>query len=795
MATLYYYKVKNYYNRSAKRYDTLQEYGDYVFMETASHLNFNMRDGVVATIVAGKVDNEYRAQADYVIYAEDNVNITSRWYIVEQDFNRKGQYIVSLYRDVLADNWEDIVNAPIYIEKATLPSNNPLIYNREELDVNQIKTSETQLKDKTGCPWIVGYFARRDGEGNITTMTGNINNDFTADIVLTTPISDWSYYTYTSNWFNEVPSSWSLNMYVWRIPLLVVAQVEYFMQSDGTVSKDWWWSGDSKGYQTKNNEVEPDISVIQPLWAGIKDAFSALVPSTGTATADYASTLAFENLNGKIIEDNLGQFYRITLTEGDVQNETADIEDSDDAYTLLDNTFQSYFNGPTTWGSPFELVRTYTRKKIVLSLIEDMNGYAYEITSARNHLLDQPYDMFCMPYGSITVIDDTSSTEVEVDGQLSLTTATEMMTKYGVGNSAYIYDVQLLPYCPLPQSMITDDAEITVSDAKQFGTIKDSNNDVVGYIFHCSNSSFTFDIEMQISVDNTKLENQCDMYRLVSPNFNGTFEFNLAKNGGMNAINVDCTYLPFNPYIHLNPDFHVLYGADFNDARGLICGGDFSLPAINSSWNQYQIQNKNFQAMFDREVQNMEVQRKYERTSDIVGAIVGSATGAAAGAMAGSAAGPIGMGVGAAVGGLASAAGGIADIAIKDALYNETLDYKRDMFNYSLGNIKALPQSIAKTTAFTYNNKLFPILEYYTCTEEEKVAVANKIAWNGMIVGAIGTINDYIDNIWSATVDGTTINDKGYIKGKIIQLTNINEDYHMAKAIADELNMGVYTKL
>lgn len=792
MSAIYAFKFNNYYNRKLKKYESLDDYPEPDFIETDTYCNFNPNDGINTSIVLGRPgNNDCYGDCDYLIYSDNNVDITSRWFIIEQKRKMKGQYEVLLHRDVLADNWDKIVESPMFVEKATLPSNNPLIYNQEEITTNQIKTSETLLKDKTGCPWVVGYFARRDGEGNITTLTGNINNDFTADIVLTTSISDWSYYTYTSDWFNEVPSSWSLNMYAWRIPTLVVAQVEYFMQPDGTVSKDWWWSGESKGYQTKNNGIEPDVSVIQPLWAGIKDTFSALVPTTGTATADYASTLAFENLNGKIIEDSLGKFYRIALTEGDVQNSTEDIDSSEDAYTLLDNTFQDYFNGPTTWGSPFELVRTYTRKKIVLSLIEDLNGYSYEITSTRNHLIDQPYDMFCMPYGSVTVVDDTSSTDVEVDGQLSLTTVTEMMTKYGVGSSNYLYDVQLLPYCPLPESMITDDAEITVSDVKQFGTIKDGNNDIVGYIFNCSNSSFTFDIEMPIAVQNYKIENQCDMYRLVSPNYNGQFEFNLARNGGMNAINVDCTYLPFQPYIHLNPDFHMLYGEDYNDARGLICGGDFSLPAINSQWNQYQIQNKNFQNIFNREVEHMDVNHKYEMTEAYFGAATGALTGAAGGAVMGTMVAPgIGTVLGAAAGGLASATGGIADIAIKEGLYSEAVDYKKDMFGMQLENIKALPQGIARTTAFTYNNKLFPVLEYYTCTDEEKEAVANKIAWNGMTVGAVGKIKDYIDNVWNYG----DINDKGYIKGSLIRFEDAEEDFHNVNAIADELFKGVYVK-
>jgi hypothetical protein len=78
------------------------------------------------------------------------------------------------------------------------------------------------------------------------------------------------------------------------------------------------------------------------------------------------------------------------------------------------------------------------------------------------------------------------------------------------------------------------------------------------------------------------------LYRLVSPNYSGQFEFNLSKMfTNTVSFNVDYTYKPFNPYIHINPVFSGLYGNDWDDARGLICGGDFSLAVVNDAWTQY----------------------------------------------------------------------------------------------------------------------------------------------------------------------------------------------------------------
>ena len=104
------------------------------------------------------------------------------------------------------------------------------------------------------------------------------------------------------------------------------------------------------------------------------------------------------------------------------------------------------------------------------------------------------------------------------------------------------------------------------------------------------------------------------------------------------------------------------------------------------------------------------------------------------------------------------------------------------MYNYNLGNIKATPNTLTKTSAFTILNKLVPFLEYYTCTDDEKQAFINKLSYNGMSIGVIGTIRTYIDN---------TYNNHKYIQGSIIHIDIDNEDAGVRNAINDELMRGV----
>ena len=168
MATLYYYKFNNYYNRKLKRFSSLSEYQSFmVFAETGNNLNFNPNDGVNTQVTAGRQENPYNVVADYCIYSEDNSNITSRWFIIEASRNRGNQYKISLRRDLLADFYDSWTQSDCFVEKAILPDDSPFIYNQEQITTNQIKTDEVELKDDTKMAWICGFINRESPETQV----------------------------------------------------------------------------------------------------------------------------------------------------------------------------------------------------------------------------------------------------------------------------------------------------------------------------------------------------------------------------------------------------------------------------------------------------------------------------------------------------------------------------------------------------------------------------------------------------------------------------------------------------
>ena len=770
MATLYYYNFKNYYYPSTKRFSDLSGYQPYlVYSETSNNLNFYDNDGVNTEIVAGRSGNPYYDKANYVIYSKDSTTITSRWYIIDAVKNSSGQYKLQLHRDLPVDYYDEWTQSDCFIEKAILPDSSPFIYNQEQITTNQIKKSEKQLTDQTKMAWICcfvdkTYKQKQDFEFNVTILPDKTTSDITKE----------SWYKYS-----QTPAQVTTNSNITLTTKISGSQLKaryeglngsYRVVSSGNpVFGIYNTDGDKFGTWLSERKDQ-----FYDSWNQYKSLY--------VGADDQEGIDAIGDLKGKIyLDSSTNKYYKLSYEDSE-QTVTTVIDSNkagDNVYTSWNNIINSapssyiYSSGNGYWDVSYSLK---TRKLVISEVTQGQ----YTMTYPDSHLdnKDGPFDIFCIPYSDGTTIV-TGNDRFTTNKQLAMSIASEI----GRNMTTNCYDIQLLPYCPFMHST-TYLGSLLMIDSARFTPIKDSAGKVQYGIFFSDSSSGTFDIKYKVNITNKKMSNQVDMMRLVSPNYASQFEFNPARNEGVNYFNVDYTYLPLGSYIHVNPNWGGLYGKDYNDARGLICQGDFSIMYLSDPWKNYQTQNKNYLEVFNREVSNLETNYKYQRIQSGVSAAVSAlSSGLAVGGL-------INAGTGV-LSGAASAAGGIADLVIQQQLHNEQLDYKNDMFGYQLDNIKALPNSIAKTTAYTENNKIFPILEYYTCTEEEKQAVANKIAYNSMTVGIIAKPINYIGNSWSYG----DIQDKGYIKCKLIYLygTSAN-DFHMVNMLGEELNKGVYTK-
>ena len=488
------------------------------------------------------------------------------------------------------------------------------------------------------------------------------------------------------------------------------------------------------------------------------------------------------SLEGKILQDTSnGKYYKISVVKTG-STTTMDIPKSGNLDIPFYNIMVNNNWLITTARPPMSLYVSAPVYSIRLTEVLSQT-LSYNIPQRRNFTLDAPYDIFAMPYS------DEFETTVEgatykSSKDIALAVANSM------GSDTKVYDIQLLPYCPFDVSSFAP-FEYTTADTKAYSYINDGASKHVGVIFNITSTTIRTAITAldELRPKNLKLANQTQMARIVSPNYDGAFEFTPARNGGVDYFVVDQTCKPYQPYIHVAPNWKQLYGSDFGDARGLVCGGDFSLPRLNDEWKAYQVANKNYLNSFNRQIENMEINNKFTRRQEIA-SVISSAAGLGAG-IAALKGGPAGAALGIGSAGI-SAGMGIWDIAMNDALRAEQLDYTKDQFGFSLDNIKARPTTLARVGALNANNKLFPFVEVYDCTETEKAAVAAKIAMNGMTVGVVDTLDKYIDNTWSGTVGSTRYNYQGYVKGKPIRLIGLNDESHYASTLSQEMNSGVY---
>ena len=776
MENIYLLKYNNYYNRRIKRFANVTDYSSYIVAQINETANFNPGDGVTTTFVFNLADD---VNANYLLAVDANDSSKfTRWFILDAVRLKSGQYRLELRRDLIADVLTDLYDAPMFIEKATLPIDNPLIFNSENMTFNQIKNSEILLKDGTECAWIVGYMARNDGDGNITHISGSvatINNQYISLTTMTKTqfINDIIGQTLSDS---RIELTCSFNQENKPYDIKTILYYENIGQGYVAPEKD--------RHNVWACSKLPDLTSYNPIdYARLRSNISSAM----NLKTNVTNSLFY---NGKNVKLSDGKIYNVEIKlSNDSEYIVKDIPSTmPNVFEDLNSNFKNWLDSTgsvnnTIYGNPYGSI-AYKVKSVSAVLTEVMQDgtYSFDIPISRNKVKDAPYDMFAIPYSPDKnnepyvwiAANDMGAEGARLNSEISLLVAQYISEKWG----ATLYDLQLLPYCPLPELLsdpgTSDMSIVNLTQGTDYTLVKDSNDKVMSMIVFPNNSSFSTKIELQnpIKISNVKVESECDVYRLCSPNYQGVFEFNAAKNNGISYFDVDCTYLPYNPYIHIAPNFGGLYGKDFDDTRGLICSGDFSLARISDAWTNYQLQNKNYMASFNRQIQNMEVQNKYNRLNDILGASVGTLAGTAVGAKMGGVAGGV-------ISGVTAAGAGIADVIINEKLRAENMDYTKDMFGYQLGNIKAVPDNLSKTTAYTKNNKYFPFLEYYTCTEEEKNALKNKLKYNGMTVMAIGTISEYLKP------------EESYIKGRLIRLVG-DYDNHYVNELSQELYKGVY---
>lgn len=791
----------NYYNRQIKTFDTFEEYEPFI-LDSITNVNFKPNDGTSTQHVVNfdSFDGKY---PDYVLLEESNT-IVSRWWVIETARLRDGQYRLDLYRDVISDWKTEVINAPSFIEKALTSISDPAIFNSESIEVNQIKQSETLITDRTNCPWLVGYLAKEFGSATIELPPADLDVSYEL-----TSLDGYTYKQYTSEnpyFANPSNTRWLINTYEGSPTsraIVLDASGKFSAPLPDTGYSNYQYTSnvynfnslERRGYNLQlSSQLSNYVQCLQSICNIL--ALDNTINWSSYKVRDYISDIAASGNSilaeaGKIIQVTSGAeqgYYRIKVNSSS-KIKTATVPRTSTLGMALNTVInKSPAINLNDYVSPCyiaqcECIGYWIELENISSTI---NTSSVTIPAERPTPSDAPYDVFAIPYGDCYIgLEQTPKYLTNAESAYKLAQA--LITNLGEN----LYDVQLLPYCPLIErvqvsSYVTPAIlNPNLDRTLEYNLLQDTEGNISSVMFWLNETTFSRTItptRIQVSDDpiEFKIENECNMYRLASPNYNTAFEFSANKNSGVTAWHVDCAYKPYTPYIRVAPAFGNLYGKVQNDARGLICGGDFSIPQIKDAWVSYQINNKSYADIFARQMENMDVVNRYSRIQDWLNVGSGGISAGATGAMVGSYGGPVGAAAGAVGAAAASTAAGIGDVVISERLRDEAKSYQQDIYGYQLQTVKALPAGLTKVSSFNPNNKIFPVLEFYTCTDTEKQAVRNKIKYNGMTIGRIGTLLEFIQS------------EPTYMKARLIRIEDIADDFHIINTIAGELSKGVF---
>ena len=381
--------------------------------------------------------------------------------------------------------------------------------------------------------------------------------------------------------------------------------MDYKIYRDGNHESSGGVGGNKGSNYTYNFKDKTSYATMVNQTETINDSLYQAVQSAEGFITGADSRFKYINKIVKETKDGVTKYYKIEASYSD-WNQSVTYSNTSNAanlFTGLPNGQKSTLS--VTFKGDYV---TFSYKDITNEMATTANIYAdvSTITPNNSGLIDAPYMAVCIPYTlneSLTgkprqdVISD-GSFNAKIDNTKAFAAIT--LLSYCLQDGKHLYDVQLLPYCPIVNEIKisgpTNDS-FTINSSTISGNRKIKFYQTDGSTFNTTtplmeafvffNSSFTFDIPLVIKDKKTpfdkKLASETELYRFSSPNYSAFFDFNPYMNNGMTKVNVDCTYKPFKSYIHLNPDFKGLYGADFNDSRGLVITSDFSIPQVTDA--------------------------------------------------------------------------------------------------------------------------------------------------------------------------------------------------------------------
>jgi hypothetical protein len=421
--TIYLLKYNNYYNRIIKRYTTIDELLDRDDVEeigTFENVNFNPGDGVATQLTLNYTP--LIQQPNYLVVEDRSypgIISLSSWFILDAQYVRLGQYVLSLRRDLVNDLWDALADSPFFIEKATLPANSPFIFNNENMTYNQIKTDEQILTDKTNIPWIVGYMNRDVANNSDLSITISDNDvsivaEYAKDEEYTyNKYADQNFYApsltespiFRLNFFRIVNIDTQKYCYVWNN-----SKQEVVGYNEGTATGPYLYNlgAGTRGFPC-NRMAYTNSEWVQPLKTALNlvnwKSLDIHAAGQNLNTTTELQNLINENgkiykLGDKIVKIHVDRQYSLDTVQNvavgynsAVGVEMQKVSNSLGSAGVLNTNVSSTDN-------VFELRIPVVCYKLTYEELVN-NELKITIPQVRTHTIDTPYDIFCIPYGNI----------------------------------------------------------------------------------------------------------------------------------------------------------------------------------------------------------------------------------------------------------------------------------------------------------------------------------------------------------------------------------------------------------
>ena len=525
-------RFNNYFNRKIIKYENLADYqsnslDSFIPIDSQGAMtpfDFNPNDNVTTEIIA----NDVPFEPDYFLLLDEDQNIVQRWFCIEQKRNRQGQWLYQLKRDVIADNLDSLLNAPIFVQKGMLKEDDPFIVNDEGMSLNQIKRGEWFIKDRSKTAWIVGYLAKNAGGSDIQIQTDqedlvfdyktiseiasemgttegvlnsflNFGNDTTNKAYFTTSVSIKVDYLRHSQYWQTLRQYIDLN-YDFSSLLNIKWGETYYADAMGGVKPYLFevpnWNVDNNLLKTAfaNACIEK-----KSLWMA---QMSSILGRSYYLTENQLNIL--KSFNGTYIRYN-GEYYRISVVEEATHETKTQSITKSGTYTALDYSADravelasapryNLVTGTYDASNPKEWVLEEIKsneKTVIVSLkyltasdfIPQLNT---QISSGRKTTIDQECDIFAIPLNMVISNNGNDFETIEMHSR-------RIASAISLNQNAKVYDLQLLPYCPIP-NLITNDNNIDITNLiehEDYDFITKNISDIIESYIYKSDMTFT----------------------------------------------------------------------------------------------------------------------------------------------------------------------------------------------------------------------------------------------------------------------------------------------------------------